>query len=540
MKLKKDENSQKLRGGYYTPKNIAVFLTDWALDGDNKTIMEPSCGDGRFLEVIEKCSFKSQEILAIEYSREEYLKACNFKKKPFNIVNSDFFTYFNSNNLINQFDVVLGNPPYIRYQYFEEKQREEVKKIYNKLGMKFNKLTNIWVPFLVASVLSLKDNGKIGMVIPAELLQVKYAEQLRLFLSENLNKITIITFEELIFPGVEQEVILFLGEKNHNNKENVINILPMNNDSELINFNSIDKNNYKFIDSTKEKWTKYFLSKEDLDFLRKNISKFEKLSNFCEIDVGIVTGANKYFVVNKNIVKQYQLQDITLPLVGRTTHIPSFILKNEDWNNNVMKNKPSYLLDFSKIPNWDYNIGVMNYIKRGHNFKIHKGYKTSIRKEWYKIPSIWKSDGFFLRRIHKHPKIVENKVGAYTTDTMHRVKMKEGYNINSLAFSFLNSFTFIYSELEGRSYGGGVLELPPNEAEEIFVHYFEVSPDLLLKADDIYRKTKNIEDVLEFTDKEILKKRLGFNDSEIDRFRKVWNKLRNRRLKRSKSRKKSK
>ena len=86
-----------------------------------------------------------------------------------------------------------------------------------------NKLINSWVFFLVSCVNLLKDNGKIGFVIPAELLQVVYAEDLRVYLSRELSKITIISFDDLVFDDAEQEVIIFIGEKS-NNVEKSFNI----------------------------------------------------------------------------------------------------------------------------------------------------------------------------------------------------------------------------------------------------------------------------------------------------------------------------
>src|SRR5690606_33657744 len=80
------------------------------------------------------------------------------------------------------FDSVVGNPPYIRYQYLTPEQREAQANILVSNGMKSNKLINTWVSFVVACVELLNSDGKIGMVIPAELLQVAYAEELRLFL----------------------------------------------------------------------------------------------------------------------------------------------------------------------------------------------------------------------------------------------------------------------------------------------------------------------------------------------------------------------
>ena len=51
------------------------------------------------------------------------------------------------------------------------------------------------------------------MVIPAELLQVKYAEQTRAFLARHFGAITLVTFRHLVFAGIQQEVVLLLAEK---------------------------------------------------------------------------------------------------------------------------------------------------------------------------------------------------------------------------------------------------------------------------------------------------------------------------------------
>ena len=99
-----------------------------------------------------------------------------------------------------KYDLILGNPPYIRYQYLTEKQRQIQAEILSSHGMKPNKLINAWVAFLVASIQLLSETGTIAFVIPAEILQVAYAEELRLFLSTHLSKITLITFEDLVEP----------------------------------------------------------------------------------------------------------------------------------------------------------------------------------------------------------------------------------------------------------------------------------------------------------------------------------------------------
>lgn len=58
MKFKSEQTSQKLRGGYYTPQNIADYTTKWVLGCNPKSILEPSCGDGAFFQSLynNKCN----------------------------------------------------------------------------------------------------------------------------------------------------------------------------------------------------------------------------------------------------------------------------------------------------------------------------------------------------------------------------------------------------------------------------------------------------------------------------------------------------
>ena len=79
-------------------------------------------------------------------------------------------------------------------------------------GLHPNRLTNSWVPFVAASVRALRPGGRLGLVLPAELLQVAYAAQLRQFLVRNFRTIHVIACNELFFDKAEQEVVVFLAD----------------------------------------------------------------------------------------------------------------------------------------------------------------------------------------------------------------------------------------------------------------------------------------------------------------------------------------
>lgn len=178
------------------------------------------------------------------------------------------------------------------------------------------------------------------------------------------------------------------------------------------------------------------------------------------------------------------------------------------------------------------NEGTKAYIENGEQQGINKGYKTSIRDDWYVIPSIKLSDALFLRRNNLYPKFVLNEARAYTTDTMHRVFIKEGVNRKAFVVSYYNSLSFAFAEILGRNFGGGVLELMPSEVEGVYLPYREENAKLFEKVDQMVRDKKTADEILDFTDKEMLQKGMGFFETETQMARSIWYKLMGRRLNR--------
>ena len=544
MKPRDYFSTEKLRGGFYTPQKIADFILRWATNGnEDYDILEPSCGDGSFLKQIRENNFKYKSIKAVEIIKSEAEKAVKLNLPRSTIMNRDFYEYCNSTE--DRFDLVVGNPPYIRYQFFDKDQRGEAEKIFTKANMKYSKLTNAWVSFVVGSSLLLKEKGKIGFVLPAELLQVGFAKQLRQYLSNFYNKINIVSFRKLIFKGLQQEVILLLCEKNNGNAH-LIEHLEVGDETEL---DALDvtklKSPKKRIDFNSNKWTFYFLKQEEIDFIENILSKKEilPLRSYAEVEVGMTTGSNQFFTVSSEVVEEYNLWDYAFPLVGRSVQVPSVILTKEDWKRNISSGARAYFLKFPPLKELTKYDGVLRYLDYGKKNKVDKYYKTSIRDEWHIVPSAWVSDGLFLRRSNIYPKFVINEAKAYTTDTMHRISIKrdarlldmKAVNINSLVASYYNSLSFASAEISGRSHGAGVLELMPNEVRNILVPYQEENSKMLRKIDNMMRNEDSIDDILQVTDEVILRDGYGFTEKEVNLANRIWKTLSHRRIERNKS-----
>jgi adenine-specific DNA methylase len=551
-------SADKLRGGYYTSLEIAQWMCDWALRSSDETVLEPSCGDGAFVQAaatrLRELGATSTQarnaVLGIEIVQGEAEKARERMRKVLGskggdcIELGDFFSWCQSAGG-KKYDAVVGNPPFIRYQTFPEPSRTLAMTMMVDAGLVPNKLTNIWVPFVVAACGRLKTGGKLALVLPAELLQVTYASQLRSYLVSRFRRINVVTCNSLFFANAEQEVVLLLAEgllaKASEKNECRVAMSEARTVHEITSTEPIKllaKAAPKSVDHGSEKWLKFFLSAREIEFMRrlKEEALVSPLSDHASVDVGVVTGKNEFFVLSQEQVNSYQLGGYTIPLVGRASHLRGARLTHKEWKSLADDGERVYLLYVSPAVNGSLSQAGQRYVRSGEDQEFNVGYKCSIRTPWYSVPSVWQPDCFFFRQIYDFPRLVLNEGKATSTDTIHRMKCKG--NPKLVVESVYTHLTAASAEIEGRSYGGGVLELEPTEAERLLM------PSTLgggLPVEECDRLIRNgrLQELLEENDRLILGNKLGLSKSEFTMLKDIWEKMRNRRMSRTKKRRKT-
>ena len=540
--MKPVDGYNKLRGGYYTPEALTDFVTKWAIRREADTVLEPSCGDGAFLSSIVRrlkeigASDKQiqDNVLGIELDENEAEKA---RDHGTDIACCDFFTfYMDSIEEKKKYDVILGNPPFIRYQNFQEEYRKIAFSLMEKHGFHPNRLTNIWLPFLLLSCEALKPGGRLGMVIPAELFQVDYAAEARLFLSTFFDSLVLVTFKQLVFDGIQQEVVLLLGEKDSYKKG--IQVAELDGIQELISkgIECIENLEVKTLDHSSDKWVKYYLSSEELDLLARlngdnRISNAEQLY---EVNVGLVSGENAFFVINDDQVKRFDLGECITPIISRSEQLRGLILTEEDYNNLVSIGKKVFMFSPANKDKEQLSLNEQAYINWGEEQGYHKNYKCRIRPRWYYFSHSWCADAFLIRQANQYPKMILNQYNALVTDTLHKVRFAEGVDGKQVVAAFLNSYTLAISETIGRSYGGGVLTFEPGEMRKMRIPM--IGADKLdLELIDKWQRNGEIEKILDYTDSILLKEGLGLETKAVKLLRKIWEKMRDRRIARKAS-----
>lgn len=109
MRLKKDSSKQKLIGAYYTPQKLANAMVRLFASENIDAVLEPSCGDGVFLDALKETGLldKVSRVEAVEIETPEAQKVSGrYKDTPkVKVINRDFFDFYKE---------TLGKKTYMR------------------------------------------------------------------------------------------------------------------------------------------------------------------------------------------------------------------------------------------------------------------------------------------------------------------------------------------------------------------------------------------------------------------------------------------
>ena len=213
-----DEDSpqlRKARGAFFTPALLCDYVVDWAIRSANDQVLEPSCGDAEFLVAAAKRLSRlggsvEAALHGVELHEDSAAQASARLQRDGNDVKitvSDFFDVTPTP----VFDAVVGDPPYVRYQDFTGSSRSRSRAAALRAGVALTGLASSWAAFTVHAAQFLKPGGRMGLVVPAELLSVNYAAEVRR-LMENFGEERLVMFTERVFPGVLEEVVLLLAD----------------------------------------------------------------------------------------------------------------------------------------------------------------------------------------------------------------------------------------------------------------------------------------------------------------------------------------
>ncbi len=306
-------------GQYFTPEVVANFMIELADLSVNSSILEPSCGEGVFLKILQNKGYKNLTAFEIDEDLAQGYNGVRYES-------------FVSAKIEQFFDLIIGNPPYIRWKNLEAELKQELSHnpIWNKY---FNSLCDYLYIFILKSIELLNENGQLIFICPEYWMNTTHSLPLRNYMVSNGYFDEIYHFNETpIFEKVTVSIVIFKFVKSkRKHKQIKVAKFFANRKLTVETLNKLKLqetlNDAAFLKVSQFKHSERWLLQSDevrkeLSVLENNCLKknqnsslnlFEEqrlelntIGDFCDIGNGLVSGLDKAFQVSGHSINEQE------------------------------------------------------------------------------------------------------------------------------------------------------------------------------------------------------------------------------------------
>lgn len=511
-------------GAYYTDRQVADFLVNWAVRSHLDKVLDPSYGDGVFVRSAQ------QRLSALGASDFSVIFGIDIQPRPphmpediVNLFESNFFKVRPQD--IPAVDAVVGNPPFIRYQTFNGDGRSLALKSAAAAGVNLTSLASSWAPFLVHSIQFLRPGGRLAMVVPAEINHAAYATPVLAHLIRSFSVLRFVLFQDRIFSDLSQDTYLLLADQyGAGCRSLTLHVVQGATSLAGTSLEGGVQADPASLATGQHRLLEYLLPSETRS-LYGHLAESPIVRRFGalgDVGIGYVTGSNDYFHLSAQEVVKYRIPHRFLrPAVRSSRQLKGLLFTSEDWQALEAAGDKVWLL---AVPKYLKNLPkpLRIYLAKGRRTRVDQGYKSRVRPTWYSVPHVHVGDAFLTYMSGHWPRVVSNEARAVATNALHIVQLKEPLFVDEkqLAGSWYTTFTMISCEIKGHALGGGMLKLEPSEAERVDVFLPEppLSENELAELDSLLR-LYGVEAALGYTDQKVLVERLGLSERDCQLLR---------------------
>jgi adenine-specific DNA-methyltransferase len=540
----------KARGAFYTDTQIADFLVWWAVRSPHDRIMDPSFGGGVFLQSACRrlASLAGQpriNVFGVEIDTETHARIAGKLAREFGVPEqhlrqSDFFAL--DPQPADQVGVIVGNPPFIRYQRFSGSVRKQALTRAAQQGVRLTELSSSWAPFLVHSVAMLEPGGRLAMVIPTEITHAAYARPILQYLSRSFTQVTFLTFQRKLFTHLNEDTLLLLAEHKSPScaafywrdltRAGSLVALQRAGRLPLPGLEAVDA---QLLSQGQERLIEYAIPRKARELYRElaRLSSTQRLGDLVDVGIGYVTGDNRFFHLGPDEARLWDIPESFLrPAVRRGRSLTGLRFTHSDWRTALETADAGYLLHVQTEAGLPES--VRRYLANGEAHGVSLAYKCRTRSPWFRVPHVYQPDAFLSYMSGTLPRLVVNDAGVVAPNSLHILRLHPHTTLSPDAIASLwqTSLTHLSAEIEGHALGGGMLKLEPTEAESVVIASPEIGNGVLqeLAAElDVLVRSGQHKIAQSRADAVILQRGIGMSANDCALLRRATDTLRLRR-----------
>lgn len=302
-------------GQYFTIDAVAAFMVSLIRHGKEARVLEPSCGRGVFLNKLEEAGYSNIDAFEIDWTLNN----------PFSYVRYESFV----SSPLDPYDVVIGNPPYIRWKNLEPELKTELESsaLWNKY---FNSLCDYLYIFVLKSIEQLVDEGELIFICTEYWMNTTHSVSLRNYMMQHGFISEIYHFKEApLFEGVSASFIIFRYVKSKQKKATIDLYRYTRDDepsfSELSSLSCFEKElvpqfsiNKRWLLASESRQASLVSFEMRCAKGAKNLfseKELYRIGDYCDIGNGMVSGLDKAFNITAVSSLNKQENDSTIKVL---------------------------------------------------------------------------------------------------------------------------------------------------------------------------------------------------------------------------------
>lgn len=456
----------KEKGAYYTPAWVVRSLLEWTVRKPNDRLLDPSCGDGRFI---------ARHSKSVGIEQDPTASATAMRRAPGALVHEgDFFAWAGSTK--ERFDCAAGNPPFIRYQLFKGPVRKRAIDLCATIGARFSALSSSWPLFLVATAYLLNRGGRMAFVVPAEIGHAPYSAPLIEYLAQHFGHLQIIAVRNRLFPQLSEDCWLVYA----NNKGNSTTEIGLSLLDQFSYSNAPPPVTTRVPLSTwRTLWNKrlrpFLMPRRTRDLYERLTLDYgsQRLGAIARVNIGYVSGANDFFHLRLSDARKLGIPDACLQTTVRNARaLPPSRVNASTVKRWLREDRQTLLLHLDK--DQELPTPVRAYLRTARAKEVSGGYKCRTRDPWYVVPDVKIPDFFLSYMSGRQVSLVENSARCACTNSLHTVQLRRKASLSHIRAVRRSPLFQLSCEIEGHPLGGGMLKLEPREACNILIPNHDV------------------------------------------------------------------
>lgn len=449
-----------------TPSDLASAMVASLADTNSSTWLEPSHGDGVFIQALSRIGVSKTRITAIDLDPHVGLADSLAQTlRP-----TDFLAW--SIDTPQRFDRIIGNPPYVSINRLSASLQQTASKIKDIDEKPIGLGSNTWYAFVLASMRLLKIGGSLAFVLPSAAEFADYSIALRTSIRKSFKSLDLYRCSRSLFDNVQEGTVVAIARGYQQSPGTFSHGLFPDRPSLI---------------SALERPGE-LKSRKCPRKVAKRSERTTRLDSVATIRLGGVTGDAKYFLMTEEKRKELNLpEECFTPIVSKAKHLRGASISRKEWCS--LKDDGNRIWLFSPDVSFIDDIFVKNYLdlteEQGGCRK--SGFKVANRAPWYQTPLPASPDAFLSGMSQNGPLLTINQMlGLNATNTLYVVTFKSrDKNVwYGLALALLTAKTRRQIQSIARRYADGLIKYEPGSLGQIELP--NLKPDSDFKA--LYQK----------------------------------------------------